>query len=70
MKEYNLTVKETKKGLLCTSENRGFTGLEIVGFLSLKLYDIQSQRAGEIKPKVKYDRTVIEKKKVKRSRKK
>ena len=61
MKEFTLTVKDTPNGTLFTSTNKGFTALELIGILSLKLHDIQRQRAGEIKPKIKFDRTVITK---------
>lgn len=64
-KEFKFAVKKAKKGYLFKSENRGFNGLELVGLLSMKLHDLQRQQSGEVKPKVKYDRTVVVKRKAK-----
>lgn len=65
-KQFKIEVSETKKGFLYKSSNKGFTALEIIGLLSSKIHDIQHQMSGDVKPKIRYDRTVIVKKKKKK----
>jgi arginine decarboxylase-like protein len=50
-KEYILTVTRNDDGNIhMESTNDGFTGFEVLGFLSLKQEDIMSQLRGQVRP--------------------
>lgn len=67
-KSYTLIWTVDHKGIgHIKTECLGYTGVEVLGLLELKAFDIKRQLAGEIKPKIEpyatFDRTVLVKKK-------
>jgi len=61
MKRYSFIVEQSDDGeITALASNDGFTSLELLGILSMKMLDIQKQTLGEISPD-KIKREIIEK---------
>ena len=51
MKRYSFIVEQSDDGeITALASNDGFTSLELLGILSMKMLDIQKQTLGEISP--------------------